>query len=545
MLNTRLRSIPERGWRLLSERGSSSFPDRGLRAGPRRQDGTALAPATQPPPMARRLVAADLITLATGVVRAVDPLVVALAAWIAYWARHGSWVLPDLYMIAIAAACVLTLNIMQLGRVYAFENLSRLPTQVGRLAWAWTAVILVLIALAYFTQTSLAFSRAFVLGWIAISFGFLLIVRVLFLLRVDAWRRDGRLSLDVAIIGAGALGRQLIRQLLEEGAGRYRIAGIFDDDPADGATSVEGYPVIGSIDDLVRLAQVRTFDEVVVALPWAGGTELNAVLKKLKTVPVNVKICPDYVGWSLPSVGFHMLGGIPMLAALDRPLKGWQLVVKAIEDRVLAAIAITFFAPLLAGIALLVKLDSRGPVLFKQKRYGFANNEFTVFKFRTMQHREAEDPNVPQARRNDPRITRIGGFLRRTSLDELPQLFNVLLGDMSLVGPRPHAVAHNVQFAQIIDDYLSRHRVKPGITGWAQINGLRGETDTPEKMRARVSTTSTTSTTGRCCYLKILLLALLHRRVWRSVQHDLYYIDNWSLLLDLKILLLTPFHAAY
>jgi hypothetical protein len=187
---------PERGWRLLSERGSSSFPDRGLRAGPRRQDGTALAPATQPPPMARRLVAADLITLATGVVRAVDPLVVALAAWIAYWARHGSWVLPDLYMIAIAAACVLTLNIMQLGRVYAFENLSRLPTQVGRLAWAWTAVILVLIALAYFTQTSLAFSRAFVLGWIAISFGFLLIVRVLFLLRVDAWRRDGRLSLQ-------------------------------------------------------------------------------------------------------------------------------------------------------------------------------------------------------------------------------------------------------------------------------------------------------------------------------------------------------------
>jgi Undecaprenyl-phosphate glucose phosphotransferase len=462
--------------------------------------------------MARRLVAADLITLASGVVRAVDPLVVALAAWIAYWARHGSWTLPDLYMIAIAAACVLTINVLQLCRVYSFENLSRLSNQVGRLASAWGAVILLLIALAYFTQTSLAFSRGFVVGWIAISFGFLLIVRVLFLLRIDAWRRDGRLSLDVAIIGAGDLGRQLIRQMLEEGAGRYRIVGIFDDAPPDGVTSVEGYPVMGSIDDLVRLAQVRTFDEVVVALPWAGGTELNAVLKKLKVVPVNVKICPDYVGWSLPTIGFHLLGGIPMLAALERPLSGWSLVAKAIEDRVLAAIALVVFAPLLALIALAVKLDSPGPVFFRQKRYGFANNEFTVFKFRTMRHAAAEDPNVPQARRGDPRVTRIGGFLRRTSLDELPQLFNVLLGDMSLVGPRPHAVAHNVQFAQIIDDYLSRHRVKPGITGWAQINGLRGETDTPEKMRARV-------------------------------QHDLYYIDNWSLLLDLKILLLTPFHG--
>ena len=462
--------------------------------------------------MARRLVAADLITLATGVVRAVDPLVVAIAAWIAYWARHGSWVLPDLYMIAVAIAGVLTLNVMHLARIYAFENLARLANQVGRLAWAWGAVVLMLIALAYFTQTSLAFSRAFVLGWVAISFGFLLIVRVLFLLRIDAWRRDGRLSLDVAIIGAGDLGKQLIRQLLAEGAGRYRIAGVFDDAPPDGLTSVEGYPVIGTIDDLVRLAQVRTFDEIVVALPWHEGAELNGVLRKLKTMPVNVKICPDYVGWSLPTVGFHVLGGIPMLAALERPLSGWSLVTKMIEDRVLALIAIVFFLPVLVMIAIAVKLDSPGPVFFRQKRYGFANNEFTVFKFRTMQHREFEDAGVPQATRNDRRITRIGGFLRRSSLDELPQFFNVLIGDMSLVGPRPHAVAHNVQFAQVIDDYLSRHRVKPGITGWAQINGLRGETDTPEKMRARV-------------------------------QHDLYYIDNWSLLFDLKILLLTPFHG--
>jgi putative colanic acid biosynthesis UDP-glucose lipid carrier transferase len=158
----------------------------------------------------------------------------------------------------------------------------------------------------------------------------------------------------------------------------------------------------------------------------------------------------------------------------------------------------------------LVKLDSPGPVLFRQKRYGFNNNDITVFKFRSMRNDPNPDPSVPQAQRNDPRVTRIGAFLRKSSLDELPQLFNVLQGTMSLVGPRPHAVAHNEHYAAVIDGYLGRHRVKPGITGWAQVNGYRGETDTPEKMRMRV-------------------------------QYDLYYIDNWSLSLDLKILLMTIF----
>ena len=176
----------------------------------------------------------------------------------------------------------------------------------------------------------------------------------------------------------------------------------------------------------------------------------------------------------------------------------------------LLTLRLTWLSPVLIAAALMIKLDSPGPVLFRQRRYGFNNNPITVFKFRTMRHDQADDRLVPQARRNDPRVTRVGAFLRRTSLDELPQLINVLRSEMSLVGPRPHAVAHNEQYAHVIDDYLSRHRVKPGITGWAQVNGLRGETDTPDKMR-------------------------------RRVQYDLYYIDNWSLYLDFKILALTPF----
>jgi Undecaprenyl-phosphate glucose phosphotransferase len=193
-------------------------------------------------------------------------------------------------------------------------------------------------------------------------------------------------------------------------------------------------------------------------------------------------------------------------------LSGWNLVLKNAEDRLVGALLLLLGSPLLALIALAIKLDSRGPVFFRQRRYGFNNNAIVVWKFRTMRDQPEDETVVPQATRNDPRVTAMGRILRRTSLDELPQIFNVLRGEMSLVGPRPHAVAHNEQYATVIDDYLSRHRVKPGITGWAQVNGLRGETDTPEKMRQRV-------------------------------QHDLYYIDNWSFWFDLKILALTPFAA--
>src|SRR5262249_13558848 len=212
-----------------------------------------------------------------------------------------------------------------------------------------------------------------------------------------------------------------------------------------------------------------------------------------------------------PARGFEAVAGIPMLAVHERPIVGWSLLLKEIEDRLFAAVLLLVLLPVFALIALAIKLDSQGPVFFRQKRYGFNNNPITIFKFRQMVA-SPEEAGVPQARRNDPRVTRVGAFLRRTSLDELPQLINVLNGEMSLVGPRPHAVAHNEQYAKVIDDYLSRHRVKPGITGWAQVNGLRGETDTPEKMRLRV-------------------------------QHDLFYIDNWSFWFDLKILALTPFAA--
>ena len=455
------------------------------------------------------VVAADLQTLVLGGLRVADAGIVAAAGFAAYWARHDNLAVPDLYLIAILAAMGLAANYLQIARVYVFENLSRLASQFGKIAMAWTGVMASLIALAYFTQTSVAFSRAFALGWLALGFGGLILVRLLLLVQIDRWRRQGRLAMNVAVIGAGEMGRAFLKHLAAVATHECRIVGVFDDRKDRMPETIEGQRLAGTVDDLIAYCRTHPVDEIVVALPWQASADLQELIKKLKIVPVDVKLCPDYIGTYLPARGFHAIAGIPMLSVLERPLSGWSLVLKGLEDRVLAALLLVLLGPLLLGIAALVKLDSPGPALFRQRRYGFANNEITVFKFRTMYHQRADDASVPQATRNDPRVTRIGKFLRRSSLDEFPQLLNVLRGDMSLVGPRPHAVAHNEQYATIIDDYLARHRVKPGMTGWAQVNGLRGETDTPEKMR-------------------------------RRVQFDLHYIDNWSLLFDLKILALTP-----
>jgi putative colanic acid biosynthesis UDP-glucose lipid carrier transferase len=231
------------------------------------------------------------------------------------------------------------------------------------------------------------------------------------------------------------------------------------------------------------------------------------MIVRLQELPVNVYLGSDMAGFIYPRLSFSSIGGVPMLgmAHKPRPLSGWSRVLKILEDRAIAAIVLVLISPLLLLIALAIKLDSRGPVLFRQPRYGFNNRIFYVFKFRTMYHNRPPEQEVQQAKRDDPRVTRVGKWLRRTSLDELPQLLNVLQGTMSLVGPRPHPVALNEQYAELIGGYFSRHRVKPGITGWAQVCGLRGETEGAEKMRARV-------------------------------EHDIHYIENWSLWFDLLIL---------
>jgi Undecaprenyl-phosphate glucose phosphotransferase len=285
------------------------------------------------------------------------------------------------------------------------------------------------------------------------------------------------------------------------------VLGLFCEDSTDLRAS--GYRRLGKADDLAAFVRVNDVDDVIISLPWSEDNKIADLASKLNELPVNIYLGSDLIGFRLqlrpPPDHF---GELPLVEVMGRPLAGWGGFQKAIFDYVLGTVLIILLVPVMALIALLIRLESAGPVLFRQERYGFANRRFHIYKFRTMFHTGIDEPITVQATENDPRVTRIGRILRRFSLDELPQLFNVLGGNMSLVGPRPHAVDHNETYAQVIRGYFARHRVKPGLTGWAQVNGYRGETKTLAAMEDRV-------------------------------KHDIFYAENWSVLFDLKILAMT------
>jgi Undecaprenyl-phosphate glucose phosphotransferase len=447
----------------------------------------------------------DVQTILAGILRSADVAIVLGASFLAYWLWHGTLKLPSFYLTPTLLGALLAANFLHFVRAYSSEALRRPALQVGKAVAAWVAASAALVAIAYLTSTSIIFSRGWALLWLVLTPAGFILARGFAAARVARWRRRGLLSTRVAVIGAGELAQAVARQLEDAPDQQYRLVGFFADEPGGaGAAATKG-----GIDSLLTAVGANQVDEILVALPSGVGASLEALLRRLNSVPVNVRICPELALLKRPLRRLPPIAALPTFDLYERPLSGWNQVSKRAEDLVLAPLIVLCAAPFLLLIALLIKLDSPGPVLFRQRRFGFNNNEFIVYKFRTMRHAPEED-GVPQARRGDGRVTRLGAFLRRTSLDELPQLLNVLRGEMSLVGPRPHAVAHNRLFAQTIDDYLGRHRVKPGITGWAQVNGLRGEIGSEEQLRLRV-------------------------------QHDLHYIDNWSFWLDLKILLLTVF----
>jgi Undecaprenyl-phosphate glucose phosphotransferase len=250
-----------------------------------------------------------------------------------------------------------------------------------------------------------------------------------------------------------------------------------------------------------------------VAIPLSAETRLLNILKRLWEQPVDIRISGQSSSLKLNARAYSYIGKLPLLSVFDRPLKGWSLFQKETVDRVLATLAIVALSPVMLGIAVAVKFESKGPVIFRQRRYGFNNEVIEVYKFRSMYVDRCDAAASKLVTRDDPRVTRVGRIIRKTSLDELPQLFNVMKGQLSLVGPRPHATqakAADTLYEKVIDGYFARHRVKPGITGWAQINGWRGETDTREKLEQRV-------------------------------KHDLEYIDRWSMAFDLYIIAKTPF----
>jgi putative colanic acid biosynthesis UDP-glucose lipid carrier transferase len=286
-----------------------------------------------------------------------------------------------------------------------------------------------------------------------------------------------------------------------------RVAGYFDDRGNGRLHDLPAAQNLGALSALADYARAQRVDVIYIALPMASQPRILRLLEELRDTTASIYFVPDIFVADLIQARVDSLGGIPVVAVCETPFHGFNGFVKRLSDVVLAGAILALIAPLLASIAIGVKLSSRGPVLFKQRRYGLDGRKIVVYKFRSMTVAEDGDV-VRQATRNDSRITRFGAFLRRTSLDELPQFINVLQGRMSVVGPRPHAVAHNELYRKLIRGYMIRHKVKPGVTGLAQVNGLRGETETVEKMRARI-------------------------------DYDLAYLRNWSLLLDLQIILKT------
>ncbi|MBX3507683.1 MAG: undecaprenyl-phosphate glucose phosphotransferase [Parvibaculum sp.] len=411
----------------------------------------------------------------------------------------------DQYVAVGALGTTAALIFLRRQGLYSISLLSSFRGQPRRIVAGLLFSALLLVALGYLLKISDHFSRGWFLTWYATATIGLFVVHAV-AVRVLRWLNAiGWFSRYAVVYGSGDVARALLQKISGSSAS-IKVIGVFDDAPDQ---SEGALPVAGGLSDLISFGQQNQIDEIIIALPMTNQARISNLVEQLSLLPVDIRLCPSAGVLRRPPKALLDYEGLTVLELESRPLEGWGTIVKVLEDRIIGSLALVVLMPVFFLIALAIKIESRGPILFKQRRHGFNHNVFTVYKFRTMNVVE-DGPNVVQAMRNDPRITRVGRFLRKTSLDELPQLFNVLKGDMSLVGPRPHALAHNEYYSSVLASYAIRHKVKPGMTGWAQINGFRGETDTPEKMRQRL-------------------------------EHDLYYIENWSLWLDLKILFATPF----
>ncbi len=419
------------------------------------------------------------------------------------------------YFVAIPAVATLSLlafQILNINCIAAFRS----PIQQGfRIAGGWSFVFLAALAFVFFLKLDVTISRVWMLGWYGLGLLALLLERGALSMLTGYMSRTGRLERRTVIVGGGPAGELLLLELKAQKDTDLKIYGVFDDrNDARSPDNVAGYPKLGNVDDLVALARHTRIDLIIFTLPISAEQRLLQMLRKLWVLPIDIRLAAHMNKLKFRPRSYSYIGSVPVLDVFDKPIADWDVIIKSIFDRVVGALALIALSPLLLVTALAVKLDSPGPVFFKQKRYGFNNELVEIFKFRSMYADKLDAGAARLVTRDDPRVTRVGRFIRKTSIDELPQLFNVVFqGNLSLVGPRPHAVhakAADRQYDDVVDGYFARHRVRPGITGWAQVNGWRGETDTPLKIQ-------------------------------RRVEHDLTYIENWSLLFDIYILLVTPF----
>jgi Undecaprenyl-phosphate glucose phosphotransferase len=417
--------------------------------------------------------------------------------------------LAGFFTLTLAFLCIYLLRGLGL-----YETSSRSKVMRNLILSVTTMLLAGFAAATLVGATGLNLSTPWFAVWTVFSISYIAATRFALSLFVAHPQKDGNYKQRIAIVGGGKAAEDAINTLERSKELDVEIVGLFDDRYDNRSpSSIRKHQKLGKINDLADFARANPIDLIIVAIPISAELRLLQILKRIWELPIDIRVSGQSAQLKLSPRAYTYLGDLPLLSVFDRPLSPWNDFLKSNVDRLIAVCAIIVLAPVMAAVACAVRYESKGPVIFKQKRFGFNNELIEVYKFRSMFTEMSDASASKLVTKGDPRVTKVGRFIRKTSLDELPQLFNVLTGQLALVGPRPHATqakAAGGLYDQVVDGYFARHKVRPGITGWAQINGWRGETDTVEKIEQRV-------------------------------KHDLDYIDRWSMALDLYILAKTPF----
>jgi len=433
-----------------------------------------------------------------------DWLVISVTGCVAHRLYLGSWVLPGHYVGAIGIALLLAAWLFPKFDLYLPWRGASLLEEGRRISIGWAAVLFFMFAFAFSTKSGSDFSRGWIAFWSTTAWLGLLLERIALRISLRGLRRAGFNVRRIVIVGEAALGREVAERISAAPWAGLEVLGFFSD--AYGSADCATLHALGRLSDLSDYVQQHEVDQVWITMALRDEDKVRKVLHDLRHSTVDIRFVPDIFGFRLLNHSVMEVAGLPILSLSTTPMVGLNLLVKMLEDKVLSIIILAMISPLMLLIALAVKLSSPGPVFYRQERVGWNGRTFTMFKFRTMPV-DAESKTGPVwAKAGERRATPFGAFLRRTSMDELPQFINVVRGEMSIVGPRPERPAFVDKFKDEIPDYMKKHLVKAGITGWAQVNGWRGDTN-------------------------------LEKRI----EYDLYYIEHWSLWLDMKIILLTLF----
>ncbi|MCC2111646.1 MAG: exopolysaccharide biosynthesis polyprenyl glycosylphosphotransferase, partial [Hyphomicrobiales bacterium] len=407
-----------------------------------------------------------------GAVRLADFVIVVITGFAAFIGYFGSFAttdnLPLLYSGIILLGAALTVLALQALRAYSVAAFRLLHRQALKVAAGWVAALLMLLALIFFAKLGIEYSRVYLGLWFLIGFGSLAVFRVGLLAAVRNWTRAGRLQQRAVIVGGGEAAEAVIADLAHSKEHDVRICGFFDDrDDARSPANISGYRKLGTVDDLVEFARHTHIDLLIVTIPITAEARVLQMLQKLWVLPVDIRLAAHTNRLRLHPRAYSYIGNVPFLDVFDKPIADWDVVMKWLFDRIIGTALFVMFLPVMAAVAIAVKLESKGPVFFKQKRHGFNNELIEVYKFRSMYVDQCDAGAAKLVTKDDPRVTRVGRFIRKTSLDEIPQLINVMKGELSLVGPRPHALKAKAEerlYQEVVDGYYARHKVKPGIT---------------------------------------------------------------------------------